>query len=106
MGPEAKIQKTTVTWAKATYRKDQLLPRKFQSGMYGTNGYPDYDWLVKGGKIFFIEFKAPGADCTELQLARHSELRALGFTVYVCDSVDQAKGCIRTEMRKALGRAA
>ena len=99
-GPEARIQSAVNTWAKREYLHD-LLPRKFQGGMYGSGGWPDYDYLKRGGKVFFIEYKRQGGKLTELQAQRHEQLRDLGFTVYVCDSADQAKGCIRSEMRRA-----
>jgi hypothetical protein len=101
MGPEGRLQKTVTDWARREFKEDELICRKFQAGMYGSNGWPDYDWLKKGGEIFFIEFKAPGGKCSPLQLRRHAQLRALGFRVYVCDSADQARQIIRQEMRRA-----
>ncbi len=97
-GPESRIQSAVNSWAKREYPND-LLPRKFQGGMYGSGGWPDFDYLKKGGEVFFIEYKAPNGAVTELQAQRHAQLRAFGFRVYVCDSSDQAKGIIRTEMR-------
>jgi hypothetical protein len=103
-GPEAKIQDTTVKWARQTY-PGKLIARKFQAGRYGTNGWPDYDFLILKKITFFIEFKAPGADCTPLQLERHKELRALGFNVYVIDNVLAGKEVIRREFEYASGKA-
>ena len=57
------------------------------NGPMGVKGWPDYMFLGPTGVIFFIEFKAPGGACTDLQLARHETLRKLGFKVYVCDNV-------------------
>ena len=47
---------------------------------------PDRMVLLPGGKLFFVEAKAPGAKPTEAQLREHERLRALGQTVYVMDS--------------------
>jgi hypothetical protein len=99
-GPEARIQKAVVDWARREFPK-KMIVRKFQAGPYGTNGWPDYEFLIEGGLCFHIEFKAPGGKCTELQLARHEELRAIGHKVFVCDSADQAKGVVRSEMAPA-----
>lgn len=45
--------------------------------------------FAKHGRVFFVEFKAPGKDATDLQKIKHAEMRAAGLTVYVCDSVEQ-----------------
>jgi hypothetical protein len=43
--------------------------------------------LSAGGRVVFIEFKAPGKKPTPLQAAWHARLRALGFEVHVIDNV-------------------
>ena len=53
----------------------------------GFDGMPDRLILFPGGRIAFIEVKAPGKKPRPLQLARHKLLRDLGFKVYVLDSV-------------------
>jgi hypothetical protein len=53
----------------------------------GFPGVPDRVVLCPGGRIFFVEFKAPGKKPTPLQEAWHRKLRALGFMVYVIDAV-------------------
>lgn len=70
--------------------------------MYGSGGYPDYDFIVKGkpARIFMIEFKAPGAHPSPLQLQRHAELRAMGVDVYVCDNEPAAKGIIKVQIEQ------
>ena len=97
MGPEAKIQKGVVEWARREY-KGKLLARKNQAGRYGTGGWPDYEFNVIGGHTFFIEFKAPGEKPTTLQTQRHEELRALGFRVYVVADVNSGKKIVQGEM--------
>ena len=55
----------------------------------GYDGVPDRIVLLPGGKIGFVEVKAPGEKPRPLQLARHKTLMNLGFRVYVIDSVEQ-----------------
>jgi hypothetical protein len=55
----------------------------------GMSGVPDRICLFPGGRIIFMETKAPGEKPRPLQLKRHRELRALGFEVRVIDSEEQ-----------------
>lgn len=55
---------------------------------------PDRMMLLPGGKIGFVEVKAPGENPRPLQMARHRLLRRLGFKVYVLDGVEQIGGII------------
>ena len=48
-------------------------------------GMPDRMALIPGGRVGFVEVKAPGKVPRPLQLARHTLLRQLGFQVYVLD---------------------
>ena len=57
----------------------------------GFDGMPDRLALLPGGRIAFVEVKAPGQKPRPLQLARHRLLRRLGFKVYVLDSIPQIK---------------
>ena len=50
---------------------------------------PGYDGVLPGGKIGFVEVKAPGEKPRPLQLARHRLLRRLGFKVFVLDNPQQ-----------------
>ena len=52
----------------------------------GFSGVPDRLVLLPGGKMVFVEMKAPGKEPTSLQRLRHGQLRDLGFRVYVADS--------------------
>jgi hypothetical protein len=64
---------------------------------YGRSGDPDYEFNKKrksgiGGFTFFIEFKAPGKDSTELQARMQKELSDMNFPVMSdCDDVDAGK---------------
>lgn len=48
----------------------------------GNDGVPDRLVCLPGGRVFFVELKAPGKTSTPLQQRRQRELRDLGFTVY------------------------
>lgn len=52
----------------------------------GNTGVPDRIVLLPGGKIIFVELKAPGKKPTPIQLRVHEQLRHLGFDVRVIDS--------------------
>ena len=60
----------------------------------GFNGVPDRLLLSMGGKVAFVEVKAPGEKPRPLQEHRIAQLRALGFKVYVLDDVKQIGGII------------
>ena len=66
----------------------------------GFDGMPDRLVLLPGGKIGFVEVKAPGKELRPLQVARHGLLRRLGFKVYVLDDPEQIGG-ILDEIRTA-----
>ena len=51
----------------------------------GFDGMPDRLALLPGGRVGFVELKAPGKKPRALQMARHRLLRRLGFKVYVID---------------------
>lgn len=53
----------------------------------GYPGVPDRLLMSTGGRVMFIEFKAPGKKPTPLQMAWHAKLRDLGFEVHVIDNV-------------------
>ena len=77
-------------------RKAGGLCLKFVSPGYA--GVPDRICLFPGGKIAFVELKAPGKTPRPLQVARHRRLRSLGFPVHVIDDSDQVKRMIEHTM--------
>ena len=52
----------------------------------GTVGVPDRIVLFSGGKLLFVEVKAPGKKLRPIQVKRKKELEGLGFKVLVIDS--------------------
>lgn len=54
-------------------------------------GLPDRIILMPGGHACFAETKAPGQRLRPIQERRRCQLEALGFTVYVIDSIEQAR---------------
>ena len=72
--------------ARAVKAKGGIAP-KFTSP--GFDGMPDRLILLPGGRMGFVELKAPDRKPRALQLARHRLLRRLGFKVYVIDEINQ-----------------
>jgi hypothetical protein len=64
----------------------------------GYDGVPDRLVLLSGGKIAFIELKAPGKKMRPLQVKRKRQLEVLGFLVYCIDNLEQI-GEILDEIR-------
>ena len=60
----------------------------------GFDGMPDRILLMPGGKMAFVEVKAPGKHPRPLQMARHKLLRGLGFSVFILDDESQIGGII------------
>lgn len=52
----------------------------------GRCGVPDRLVLLPGGRIVFVECKAPGEQPRADQVREHNRLRALGFDVVVLNS--------------------
>ena len=81
-GPEAKIENRCVELAKdkgwLTIKCDKV-----------KRSWPDQEFIGPEDRHFFVEFKAPGEQPREQQADRIADLRSLGHTVYVCDSVEQ-----------------
>lgn len=60
----------------------------------GFDGVPDRIVLLPGGRIAFVELKAPGRHPRPLQVKRKRQLESLGFRVYVVDSIEQIGGVL------------
>ena len=60
----------------------------------GMDGVPDRIVLLPGGKMAFVELKAPGKAPRPLQQRRARQLAALGFQVYCVDRIEQIGGVL------------
>ena len=85
---EAEIERKLTSAVKA---RGGLCP-KFVSP--GWDGVPDRIVLLPGGKLGFVELKAPGQKLRPLQRRRREQLECLGFRVFVIDGVEQIGGVL------------
>ena len=60
----------------------------------GMAGMPDRLVLLPGGKMGFVEVKAPREKPRPLQVARHRILSWLGFKVFVLDNPEEIEGIV------------
>ena len=85
-------EKTIETKLVQAVRAKGGLAPKFTSP--GFDGVPDRLVLLPGGKVAFIELKAPGKTLRPLQVRRKRQLEALGFSMYCIDGVEQIGGIL------------
>ncbi|KGM18163.1 VRR-NUC domain-containing protein [Corynebacterium auriscanis] len=55
----------------------------------GTAGVPDRIIILPGGRIAFIETKAPGQQPRPIQVRRHNQLKQRGAHIYTIDHPNQ-----------------
>ena len=77
--------------AKAVKAKGGMCPKLVCPGF---DGMPDRLVLLPKGQIIFVEVKAPGKKPRPLQVKRHTQLRSLGFPVYILDDPAQIPGIL------------
>ena len=65
----------------------------------GMAGMPDRLILLPDGKMGFAELKAPGKTPRPIQVCRITQLRRLGFKVFVIDDVEQI-GSVLDEIKE------
>jgi len=65
---------------------EKLGGKAFKFVSPGMSGVPDRIVLFPGGKVFFVELKAPSKNLEPLQEKRKKELERLGFKVFKIDS--------------------
>ena len=85
---ESVIERNLVTEVK----KRGGLAVKFVSP--GLDGVPDRLVLFPGGKMAFVELKAPGKTLRPIQEKRARQLTALGFRVYCVDNKEMIGGVL------------
>ena len=84
MTPEGKIEAALVRRVKSLGGTAE----KFTSP--GRRSVPDRLVTLPGGRVIFVELKAPGKQPTDKQAKDHERRRALGCDVRVIDSLDDA----------------
>ena len=60
----------------------------------GLDGVPDRLLLFLGGRLAFVELKAPGKKMRPLQIKRKRQLEQLGFAVYCIDNKEMIGGIL------------
>lgn len=55
------------------------------------DGMPDRMILLKKGRVYFVETKAPNKKLRSLQHSVKRKLESLGFKVYVVDTIEKVK---------------
>lgn len=75
-------------------RRDARTAAKLKS--MGTRaGVPDYCFPCAGGRVLWMEFKAPGGKLSQVQRVFIGLLRDLGHTVAIVESVDDVRNTFR-----------
>ncbi len=64
------------------------------------SGVPDRICLLPGGRVVFVELKAPGAKPRPIQKYIHNKMKNLGFPVVVIDSFEGVGQLIRELERR------
>lgn len=90
MTPEGKIQKRAIDYAK----KRGIRVRRNHMGRGAETGWPDVEFLPGAGRVFFIEFKAPGGSLSARQELVIGDLVRRGYSVHVCSSFEDAQQII------------
>lgn len=80
---ESAIERRLVTEA---VKRGGLAPKFVSPGL---DGVPDRLLLLPGGRLAFVEVKAPGKKPRPIQRRRMEQLTALGFQVFVLDGKEQ-----------------
>ena len=87
MSPENKMEHNYCDWLRNHF---DLIALSLKLVLFTGNGFPDRTILCKG-QVFFIEFKMPYNRLQPNQVLWKKRLEKLGFKVYVCTSLEQAK---------------
>lgn len=95
---EKQIEKAVCDYAKSK----KILAYKFSSP--GHAAVPDRMFVMPGGKMFMIEFKAEGKKPTAPQIREHIRLMQQGISVYVVDNVEEGILVIDLELDNKTSR--
>lgn len=61
----------------------------------GFSGVPDRIVLLPGGRIYFVELKAPGKEMRRIQKRIAEKIESLGFKVLTIDTPEKVDAYIR-----------
>lgn len=61
----------------------------------GFSGVPDRIVLLPGGRIYFVELKAPGKEMRRIQKRVAEKIESLGFKVLTIDTPEKVDAYIR-----------
>lgn len=87
----------TIEKAVCDYAKEKgCLVYKFSSP--GHAAVPDRMFILPGGRLFMIEFKAPGKKLTPAQNREHMRIGSFQVSVYVVDNIDVGKAIVLSEV--------
>jgi len=87
-GPEARLEAACCRRAKSL----GMWPLKLWPLV---TGLPDRLFLIPGGRVWFVEFKAPDGRTSKRQHVVHTALRRLGFTVDVVRTRGEFEALLR-----------
>lgn len=89
-GPEAIIERDN-----AEYAREGLGLITLKLALFGTVGWPDRLFLAPGGRVLFVEYKAPGKKLQPHQLKVHQLLKRYGFNVYTVDQIQTGRELLK-----------
>lgn len=81
-----------------TYLRNQIKAaggRAYKFVSPGNAGVPDRLILLPGGRVVFVELKAPGRKPTAIQELQHKHIKDLGFEVFTLDRKSKVDDFIR-----------
>ena len=82
---EARIEKRLVS------ETEKIGGKAYKFISPGMSGAPDRIVLMPGGRMYFVELKAPGERPRPLQVYRMKELEKLGFETRCIDTIEKVK---------------
>ena len=81
---EKDVRNPSIKLAKAA----DVLHKRMHFGYGAAGGWPDDLFLFKNGHHWWVEFKRPGGEATELQKEVHRQMQARGVDISVIDSYE------------------